>query len=126
MDRPQLKIKLSGLDWLLEMLSLSILIITIVSAFHAYHNQSAFDDQFLYKKHRPKPQLIIVFPFLSAFVYIGFTLLAKVHHTFKYPVAITVDNAEIEYHKGLTLLRVVKLIFVCIMWFITFTIAQSI
>lgn len=126
MDRPQVKIKLSGLDWVLEILSLSVVIITIISAFHAYHRQPVLSNHLFDKKHRLNPQLIIVFPFLSTFVYIGFTLLAKVPHTFKYPVAITSENAKIEYHKGLILLRVVKLIFVCVMWFITFTIAQSI
>lgn len=124
MDRPELKIKLLLLDWLLEVFGIVAIILLIFIACKAYQRLNIMSWPFHHSKHGPpNPNTIFIFPVLSVLLYAGLSLMSLVPHTFKYPVAITPENAESEYRNGLRMLRIVKLSVVVI--FLLLTIAIS-
>jgi hypothetical protein len=114
MDRPVLKLKLKPVDWLLEVLS--TLVISIIIAFAFIIHRHYFSGNRLIVKHAEKRfSSVMIFVFMSVFLFVMLTLLAKIPHTFNYPVAITAENAEREYRLGLRILRSVKLFILSVM-----------
>lgn len=124
MERPELKIKLHLLDWLLEFFSAAAIILNITVACKAHQKLTDVHNIMYYSRHRPvNPNTVFIFPILGVLFYIGFSLLSLVPHTFKYPVLITPENAEAEYRNSLRMLRVLKLSLLVL--FIFMTIALS-
>lgn len=53
--------------------------------------------------------LLFILAGIATVIYIGFSYLQRVPHIYNYPVKITGQNAEQEYRRAVTLIRILKI-----------------
>jgi len=123
-DRPQIKLKLSPSDILLEMLgSLAILAIwgLVISNYSilpdtipTHFNAAGEPDDFGGKAS------LLVLPIMATIMFFGLTFLNKFPEIFNYPVDITLDNAPAQYRNIQRMIRYLKMVIVWIFGSIVF------
>lgn len=116
--RPNIKIELSNIDKILEILCLAILVLlwlgTIVffsklpDQIPSHYNASGQADDFSSKTS------IFILPLVATVIYIGMTILNRYPHIYNYPTVVTAKNAKKIYTTATRLIRVLKLAVVTI------------
>ncbi len=124
-SRPKLKVQFSKWDYLIETISLIIILMTIAwpitymgdlpeevpRHYNALGEPDAFSD---------KSTLWILMA-VSVASYTGLTILNRFPHLFNYPTEITETNAEKQYRMGTQLVRSLKMIITASFFYILFT-----
>ncbi|MDR1879096.1 MAG: DUF1648 domain-containing protein [Bacteroidales bacterium] len=128
MERPRYKIQLTTFDYVIEILSVIVVVcsvvFTLIFFFNApdivpvHYDLSGKVDAFGSKN------TYLTLPIASLFVYVGVTILAHYPHIFNYPTTVTAENAFSLYKTALRILRIVKLL-ICLM-FLSIIICQLI
>jgi uncharacterized membrane protein len=116
--KPKLKLKLTNLDYLIEILGLLLFSSTwifIISIYNSlpdiipiHYNAFGTADNF------GKKWMILSLPIVSTVLFIGLTLLNYFPESFNYPTKINEDNALIQYTYATRLIRYLKLVIVFI------------
>jgi uncharacterized membrane protein len=128
-EKPKITLRLTSLDsaleiigwifiiqiWLLTLLKYPSLPETIPTHFNA---AGKADDMGTRKT-------ILMLPIISTILFAGLTVLNKYPYIFNYPVPITEENAERQYHNATRLLRFLKLALVIIFFGIEFMTIQT-
>jgi uncharacterized membrane protein len=124
MTRPEIKIKLEPIDWLVEITGL--LAIVLIVGLPAYYFGQLPDqipghygidgqvDRFDEKVS------IWVLPLIAIFTYIGLAALNRFPHIFNYPKEITIENAERQYKIACRFIRFLNTIIACFFCYITY------
>lgn len=110
--RPKLKVTWTFWDFLLESISLILIVFLwyfVISNYKELPEKIAhhFDlqgnpDQWGNKK------IIWLMPFLASMLWIGLSAISLIPHTFNYPVKITEENVKYQYTLSLRFFRIVK------------------
>jgi uncharacterized membrane protein len=117
-ERPQLKLKLTFFDWVLELAGwASLIAIWVLTTTHysslpqkiAIH----FDASGKANGFGSRGS-ILALPILSTFTFIGLTILNNYPQIFNFPTTITQDNALKQYTLATRIIRYVKFIIVVI------------
>ncbi len=112
--RPKIKIKLSPLDWLIELAAFLVLFVfwsVLLWTFNdlpeqipTHFNAAGQADAFGSKSN------LFSLPIISTVMVIGLTFLNRYPHLFNYPQEITDTNAEYQYRWACRLIRWLKLV----------------
>jgi len=117
-ERPKLKIQLSPMDQVFELLGWGVLLAlwvwtstnysslpdTIPTHFNAAGEADGFGSK----------ASIIGLPIIATILYIGLTLLNRFPHSFNFPTPVTQDNALRQYTNATRMIRYLKLILVVV------------
>jgi uncharacterized membrane protein len=117
-ERPKLKIQLSPMDQVFELLGWGVLLAlwvwtgtsysnlpdTIPTHFNAAGEADGFG----------RKASIVGLPVIASLLYIGLTLLNRVPHSFNFPTPVTQDNALPQYTNATRMIRFLKLILVLV------------
>jgi len=111
-DRPRIKVGLSQIDYLIEIIALLALVVLIGYPTYVFPElPQSIPKHFNYlgqaDAHGAKWMLFIL-PVIGTGLYILFTVLNRYPHVLNYFVPITVDNAEVQYSIVIHMLRVLK------------------
>jgi len=113
-SRPHIKIPLTTLDYLLEIVSLLVVLATII-LYAAYWIFSP-------EEYSIKIVLLFTLPVTSVSMYAMLTILNKYPHIFNFPVNVTEENAFFLYKTATSMMRWIKmlccLLFAYIVWII--------
>lgn len=125
MERPKVKLKLSPIDYLVEIVSLSGLICLIILPIYYFNdlpdllpkhfNASGHPDSF------GDRNTIWMLPVIGVVMYAGLSILSRYPHLFNYPVKITKENTEKLYTIGTRTVRILKLTIIFIFFYINYT-----
>jgi len=120
--RPRIKLKLSSHDYVIEFIGLSFLIILIAIPIFYYNqlpesipihfNAEGNPDGFGAKR------TLFILPATGIMMYIILTVLTAFPHIYNFPVAITPENAEVQYRLATRLLRILKTVILILFSFI--------
>jgi len=128
-ERPKLKIQLSPMDQVLELLGWGVLLAlwvwtstnysslpdTIPTHFNAAGEADGFGSK----------ASIIGLPVIATLLYVGLTALNRFPHIFNFPTPITQDNALRQYTNATRMIRYLKLILVVVLAGISFQTIQQ-
>lgn len=123
-NRPVIRPEITPADWVLEGLALTGLLLMIAFAANRYPHLPAsipshFNAAGQADDYSSRGTLWFL-PTLSLFLYGLLTFIARIPHTFNYPLKITPQNAAHQYTMAVRLIRTLKVV---IMWlFATITI----
>jgi uncharacterized membrane protein len=129
-ERPKLKIQLSPMDQVFELLGWGVLLAlwvwtgtsysSLPDTIPTHFNAAGEADGFGRKAS------IFGLPVIATLLYIGLTLLNRVPHIFNFPTPVTQDNALRQYTNATRMIRNLKLILVLVFAGISFqTIKQA-
>ncbi len=128
-ERPKLKIQLSPMDQVFELLGWGVLLAlwvwtgtsysnlpdTIPTHFNAAGEADGFG----------RKASIVGLPVIATLLYIGLTLLNRVPHIFNFPTPVMQENALIQYTNATRMIRCLKLILVVVFGGISFQTIQQ-
>lgn len=113
-SRPKIKIILTPIDKVMEVVGWLLLAVTCILAVYQYYtlpeiipvhyNASGVPDRYGNKT------FLFFLPALALVLFIGMTWLNKYPHIFNYPVTITNENAEVQYRFATRMLRYMKMV----------------
>jgi len=128
-ERPKLKIQLSPMDQVLELLGWGVLLAlwvwtgtsysSLPDTIPTHFNAAGEADGFGRKAS------IVGLPLIATLLYIGLTLLNRVPHIFNFPTPVTPDNALRQYTNATRMIRYLKLILVLVFAGISFQTIQQ-
>ena len=129
MKRPKIKVPLQQLDIVLELVTISLLLLTCIYTIVQYgnladtipthFNAAGEADDFGHKSS------IFIIPGIGIALYLLLFILNKYPHKHNYMVNITEENALKNYRFSTRILRFVNLFCVALMAYITFIIVRS-
>jgi len=127
--RPIFKLKLSQTDQFLEIAGWAGLLILWITTILIYMKlpeiiPTHFNAAGKVDDHGDK-MTIMILPGISTLLFLGLTFLSRYPHHFNYPSAITERNVVNEYTNANRVIRVLKLIIVCIMVLLVVMISLS-
>ena len=128
-NRPRLKIPLESFDIILELITLSTLLILWICVFAHYASlpeiiPTHFNLQGEIDGTGGKDSIWLLMT-ITTIIAIGMYVLTKYPHVHNYLVEITEENAAHNYKISCRLLRIVNLITLAIMAYVVFTIFRS-
>ena len=128
MNRPKLKIKLTTVDYIIEIIGLIGIICLIALPIYYFNdlpdrlpkhfNALGQADSYGNKN------MIWLLPALGLILYIGMTILNKYHHVFNYPTKVTNENAERLYKTGTITVRFLKTVVILSFAYLNFRIIK--
>jgi len=117
-ERPKLKIQLSALDQIFELLGWGVLLAlwiwtgtsysSLPDTIPTHFNAAGEADGFGRKAS------IVGLPVIATLLYVGLTILNRFPHIFNFPTPITPDNALSQYTNATRMIRYLKLILVLV------------
>jgi uncharacterized membrane protein len=123
-SRPDIKIKLTYIDWIIEVISLALLLALISLTVHnssmmpdripTHFNMQGIPDGYGSKA------TIWILPGIGLFIYLLLTIIARIPRTYNFPVTITKENAEIQYKLATRFIRVLKALMLLMFAFINY------
>lgn len=128
MSRPILNIPLKPVDWIIEGITLSIVIgIVVYTAIHYSTLPDTIPTHYGFSGkadgYGGKSTLLVLLGVLMA-MYLLLLVASRIPHKFNYVTAITESNAPRQYSIALQMMRIVKLIVVIIFSYIILTTIQ--
>lgn len=112
-NRPIIKLKLTLIDWIAELISLLLVVLCWVVIFISYSQLpetiASHFDSFGKANGFSSKESIIALPIITTFLFIGLSVLNKYPHSFNIPVVITETNAFKQYTYATRLVRFLKL-----------------
>lgn len=126
MERLRLKLKLSPIDYFVEIVSFSELIYLIILPIYYFNHLPDLLPKHFNAAGNPDSfgarNTIWVLPAIGLVMYIGLSFLNRFPYLFNYPVNITEENAQNLYTIGTRTVRTLKLIIILIFFYINYTI----
>lgn len=129
MERPRIEIRLSRIDWTLEVIGGLGLFLTFAYAASCYQdlpevipthfNGSGVADGFGNKLS------IWMLPLIMLILYTALTMILRYPHFFNYPTAITTENAVPQYRNAVMMIRVLKTVLVATFSYLTYASVQN-
>lgn len=117
-DRPKLKIALSTTDKLLEIFALLLLISIWIYVIYNYSTLPDIINTHFNAQGKPdgsgEKYYIFALPGVATFLYALTTISNKYPHILNYTEEITEENALEVYTKGTKIVRILKIIIICI------------
>ncbi len=122
--QPKIKLEKSKTDFVLELLTLAILILYWAFVFSSLKDLPDsipvhFDIHGNANSYGSKYQLLIL-PSIATLIFVLLLFLNKFPHIFNYPVKITEENAERIYIFATHFIKVLNLLFLTMFYFISF------
>jgi uncharacterized membrane protein len=121
--RPNLKIKRDWLDYLLEICSIlilfSIVIVVMVNystlqnIIPTHYNLTGAADSYGSKN------TMWIYPLVAILFYVGLSIVIKYPHKFNYPITITNLNVKRVYKLGIMVIRLIKLLFLVLLFYVS-------
>jgi uncharacterized membrane protein len=129
-NRPLIKPEMAPVDWLLEGMALVGLVTVFGYALYFYPKlpdiiPSHFNAAGKADDYSPKNTFWFL-PGLTVFIYVLLTLIARIPHSFNFPVAITQKNARTQYTLALRFIRYLKVIIIWLFFFIVQAMARDV
>jgi uncharacterized membrane protein len=128
MNRPKLKIKLTTVDYIIEIIGFIGIICLIALPIYYFNdlpdrlpkhfNALGQADSYGNKN------MIWLLPALGLILYIGMTILNKYPHVFNYPIKVTNENAERLYKSGTVTVRFLKTVVILSFAYLNFRIIK--
>jgi len=115
--RPRIKIPLTALDYILEIVALLVVLATII----LYVVYWIFSPE----EYSIKILLLFTLPITSIFIYAMLTILNKYPHIFNFPVNVTEENAFFLYKTATRMMRWIKLLCCLLFAYIVWVIAKE-
>lgn len=122
MERPKIKIPLTTTDKIIETINVialisfwTILLLNYSKLPHSvpiHYNAAGEVNKFGNKI------ALFILPIVATAVFVAFTYLSKIPHTFNYVVEINIENAERQYAIATKMLRYLKLSITCVFFLI--------
>lgn len=122
--RPKLKLELSKLDKIVEIVGWLVMLAVwgltlsnyqrLPEIIPTHYNGAGIADGFGDKR------MILTLPLVATFLFIGLTILNRFPHKFNYPTEITRENASEQYTNATRLLRYLKGIVVFVFGLVTY------
>jgi uncharacterized membrane protein len=129
MDRPSIRIKPDKLDKTVDVLNLIVLFFTVALPVFYFSDLPSLIPKHFNIKGIPdsygSKYFIIILPFISVIFYIGCTVLKRYPHILNYPLEITNENAESQYHLAVKMIRFLLLILLSAFAYMTFATIQT-
>lgn len=127
-ERPRIKIELTVVDKIIELISWVLLIGIWILTITNYQNLPEtipihFDSKGVADGFGNKSMLFHL-PIVATVIFIGLTILNKLPHTFNYLQEITIENAFKQYRIATRMMRVLKLIIVLIFGLISYQVIK--
>jgi uncharacterized membrane protein len=124
MERPLIKIKMTVIDYTVEIFALLLVVATIVlyviywvkapEVVPLHYNIYGQADRYASKS------ALLILPIMSILLYVGLTILNKYPQIFNFPNAVTSQNVAYLYTTATRMVRWLKLLicllFACIVW----------
>jgi uncharacterized membrane protein len=128
MNRPKLKIKLTTVDYIIEIIGFIGIICLIALPIYYFNDLpdrlpthfSALGQADSYGNKN----MIWLLPALGLILYIGMTILNKYPHVFNYPIKVTNENAERLYKSGTITVRFLKIVVILSFAYLNFRIIK--
>lgn len=129
-DRPRIKVPFQGFDIVLELISISLLLLMWVYLIIEYQNLPKIIASHFNAKGEPdsysNKMYLWFIPILSTGMYIGLFILNKYPHIHNYMVNITEENALKNYQFSTRIVRVVNTLTIIMFVYIIYYIVQSV
>ncbi len=127
-ERPRIKIELTVVDKIIELISWVLLIGIWILTITNYQNLPEtipihFDSKGVADGFGNKSMLFHL-PIVATVIFIGLTILNKLPNTFNYLQEITIENAFKQYRIATRMMRVLKLIIVLIFGLISYQVIK--
>lgn len=123
-NRPRINLKRSYIDWILEFIAFSSLLIlialpiislkTLPETIPVHFNASGQPDGY------GNRSAIFLLPAIGAIMYLLMTVVEAFPHIYNYPVEITPENASVQYRIATRLIRILKTVILITFSFISF------
>ena len=121
MPRPKIKIPLDDTDRIIEFIGiLAILTLVVIPVFYYGDLPDKIPTHFSMDgtpNAYGSKVFLWVLPIVGSALYLGLNVLCRFPHLFNYPWKITEENAERQYRLAIRMLRVMN---VCIVWFMAY------
>jgi uncharacterized membrane protein len=123
-ERPDIKIKRTAIDWAMEFIAFSFLMILIVLPIVYYgilpetvpvHFNGAGQPDGYGSKNT-----LLILPMAGLFVYLLLTVIEAFPQVYNFPVEITPENAASQYGLATRLIRILKMVILIIFSFISY------
>lgn len=112
--RPKLNIKLTLLDWIIELVALVSVILLLILPIYYYDILPDKIPRHFNAQGKPdaygNKSSLWVLPVISVLLYLFMTIINRFAHTFNYPQKITAENAQKQYRMATRMIRIVKAI----------------
>ena len=123
-NRPRIKLKRTNLDWVLEAVAISFLLILIVLPLIWYNDLPEKIPVHFNGAGEPdgygSRATLWILPFTGFFMWLLFTVLEAFPQIYNFPVKITPDNVLTQYRMATRLLRILKSVILIIFSFLSF------
>ena len=128
MNNPKLKVKLTTVDYILEVIGLIGIICMIVLPIYFFNDLPDKLPKHFNAQGQPDSYsnkgMIWFLPIITLLLYIGLTILNRFPHIFNYPIKVTNENVEKLYRIGTKTVRILKIIVVLSFAYINFRIIK--
>lgn len=127
-ERPRIKIELTVVDKIIEVISSVLLIAIWILTITNYRNLPEtipihFDNNGVADGFGNKSMLFHL-PIVATVIFIGLTILNKFPHSFNYLQQITIENAFKQYRNATRMMRVMKLIMMSVFGLISYQVIK--
>lgn len=127
-ERPRIKIELTVVDKIIEVISSVLLIAIWILTITNYQNLPEtipihFDNNGVADGFGNK-SMIFHLPIVATVIFIGLTILNKFPHSFNYLQQITIENAFKQYRNATRMMRVLKLIIMSVFGLISYQVIK--
>lgn len=127
-ERPRIKIELTVVDKIIEVISSVLLIAIWILTITNYQNLPEtipihFDNNGVADGFGNKSMLFHL-PIVATVIFIGLTILNKFPHSFNYLQQITIENAFKQYRNATRMMRVLKLIIMSVFGLISYQVIK--
>ena len=123
-----LKIKLSAIDYLMEIIGLIGIVCLIILPAYYYNDLpdklAKHFDVFGQTDSYGDKNIIWLFPVLGIILYVGLTILSKYPQIFNYPTKVTGENTERLYKTGVITVRFLKIVVILSFVYLNFRIIK--
>jgi uncharacterized membrane protein len=123
-SRPKIKLTLTKLDWIVEIVALAFLIILIALPIVSFDKLPEIIPTHFNGAGEPdgygSRSTLWILPLTSVFMYTLMTVLEAFPQIYNYPVEITEENAPAQYRIATRLIRILKTVIMVIFSFISF------
>lgn len=124
LNRPKIKLRLTAIDWIVEIIAFSFFIIIIAlpliyfrqlpDTIPTHFNASGTPDGYGSKN------TLWILPVTAVFMYLMMTVLEALPHIYNYMVEITPENAPTQYRIATRLIRILKTVILVLLAFISY------
>lgn len=122
--RPRIRPEWTGIDWTLEILAFSLLVMLIATPFCSYDLLPEKIPRHFDAMGQPDAwgnrQMVWSLPIVGLVLYAGLSYINRFPHVFNYPVQLTAENAPRQYRVATRAIRALKLCVVAAFAWINF------